>query len=219
MARDSKQFEHAAIIQEQHRRGRSFSVETRLGYTAIAVSAYATHEEQVKAFSDEATCYKRMLSKDGSKSEILLCNSREDFLDIVRDPDAHSIITIGNGTFSVFWLPGEEVTDDNKDGIDPVDWRDVARATTHLKRGFWYQRSCGKFHRNLNVHLGLFALSNETRLFAFTNQYVTDENPDALAKFDQVFTPKQRPIAELFRHIKEHFIRDPDEGGAEDSLL
>lgn len=206
MASDRQLFSRASEKYADHETNGRLSVSTDLGYVAIIISGYFDNRTQPSAFMDEAIIYSQLLlEKRQQRSKIITCTTAGSLYDIIKDPEAHSIVTIGNGSFSTFWLPQEFPRDEDDSGVEIVDWFDVSFESTHLKQGFWHQRSCGSFSRNLNVPLGMFALQDRSELCAFTNQAVTDKSPENHASLLRVFGSTPIRPCNTYEYVKKSF--------------
>ncbi len=162
MASDRQQFNRAMQKWEMLHESNLYSAPKSDGHTVVAYSTYSVEvaEEEIKneinVFAAEALDYVSRYREYGHNASLMEGVERQEFKEVIKNPDVSGVIVIGHGDLS-------SIYDDNG---DKIDWRDIAKWTTHLKRGHFVQRTCGNTLRDLSVPLGTFALANHRRLFA-----------------------------------------------------
>lgn len=167
MASDKKQFHHAVERWRNLGEQEQFSLPLSVGRWAI-MAAYDTVDDspkEIRRFRNEALVIAKMLQSRGLGAFAILQADYDDFSEILADTTICSVITVGHGTLSSFFVQ----RGDNVDGM--IDWQDVANMTTHLKSGIFVQRHCGVMSRDLNVPLGTFAMSDHRNVIAPVGQY------------------------------------------------
>jgi hypothetical protein len=166
MPGNRKLFTRAQAKWNQLRDEGLLSLPAEVGKTAI-ISSFFTDEPldtetgmtELEAFRSEAhELGKRMLAL-GDRPVVAVDASRDDIVDLIRDPEVATMYVIGNGSLSTLML-GEK---------DYYDWQNAADATTHLKQGPFIQRQCGGLTRLFNVPLGLFVVSDQRNVHATFN--------------------------------------------------
>lgn len=130
------------------------------GYVGILCSDYWCEDKsETDAFMSEGHDIARELAMVGIESHLIPRYTVQQAVDVIRDPEAFSIITIGNGNLSTAYAHNRE----------KLTWQHISDATTHLKTGRFVQRHCGHVVRNFPVPLGTFALSSHANVYAAYN--------------------------------------------------
>lgn len=170
-----------------------FSVGINVGTTALLYSLYEERDDQLEHFSLEAFNLQEKIEAQGSPTTVLACSDRDVVYDVIRDPLVSSVITIGNGSFSEFWVPRKSHISDRPDRID---WFRLSQATTHLKRGVLAHRTCGHYNRRLSLPLATFVVDDMRKIYGVVGQNVDDRYPDDNA-FRQIFRESRVTIGTL----------------------
>jgi hypothetical protein len=174
MASDRKQFERAYSRWQDLVDRRRFSVPPDKGATAI-LSSHAMvdsglDKNEVDVFDNEASQIAKNLEAEGYESRVFLDATIDDVKTVLTDRTVSDVIVIGHGALPyVYMLNGirrQETVGYQTEYNNRVDWRDVSAAADHLKTGVFTQRFCGNYVRKLSVPLGMFAVSNFSRVVA-----------------------------------------------------
>lgn len=163
MPGDRKQFWRAQSKWELLKKDGCFGAPVGDGRTAIVTSAFTDEEphtttgiSELTSFRSEALALADRIHSSGGVPELAIDATHNDITYLIQDPGIVSMYTIGNGSLSTLLL-----------GVKSYyDWGIVSAATTHLKLGTFIQRQCGGLTRNLNVPLGLFAVSDPRKVYA-----------------------------------------------------
>ena len=209
MASDRDQFERATKKWRALRNELNLSRPPIEGIVAIFCSQYPSEDEytrgQNKAIERNNRVYRKealklgeIATEQGRQVEIELNVSAEDVKSVLTDPAISDVVLIGDGNFSSF-CPSR-----GKDEV--VTWEDVSFHTDHLKQGYFNQRHCGHFNRDLSVPLGLFAVSDPSQVQAAAGEYIYPkglQHPDS-QKIVPVFEEGAFPT---YDQIKQDFPR------------
>jgi DUF971 family protein len=174
MAGDRQKFKRCTAKWEELRDEGHFSKPEHLGRVAIICSNNVEvvtcrnidkpNPKELKIFRKEALRIAEHEEARGRDTEIIFSATTDDIDDVLKDPDISSIVTVGHGNFSSFF-----VDDDHDEGI--YDWRRVSESTDHLKTGYVVQRHCGHFALDLAVPFGIFAAAKHSQVIAPVGEY------------------------------------------------
>lgn len=169
MAGDKKQYREALKSWDTLRENNHTSVPDDVGKVAILCSGailnkigdkpYRRGRKDVRNFYKEGVRIAERTAAEGRKAIVIPGAKEPDFIEVLKDPSISSIVTIGHGTLSIFFLSGS-------DGVEYVDWRDISTHADHLKTGQFIQRHCGGIDRRLSVPLGTFCMTDHSSVVA-----------------------------------------------------
>ncbi len=170
MASDKKRYNESLSKWDDLHKQQLFSVPREVGKTAIFCSyavidlignrAYKKGRKDVSSFRKEAFSIADRLAEQKRSAEVILNASDNDFNRILQDNSFSDIVTVGHGNLSTLVINDEDKLD------YPIDWYDLSNYTDHLKTGYFIQRQCGTFGRDLSVPLGMFCVSRHCDVIA-----------------------------------------------------
>lgn len=176
MASDRKQFREALGKWESLQEKQRFSLPKDMGATAIMHAVATTGDtdevraKELAAFEQEAYDFANKIDYTGREARIIRGISNRAFCrQVLLDKEVSNVIVIGHGNFSNILT----------DKWRKIDWKDVSYMADHLKTGFFMQRFCGNYMRNLSVPFSLFAVSDPRQITAPRGTAFSPEiNPD-----------------------------------------
>lgn len=192
MASDSTRLQRAYEKYEKLAQDERFSVSPEAGRVAILLSEDSQFIAPEEVFIEEALTIANRYQKGGNEVDIVACSDKDEALDQIADETVHTIVTIGDGSFSEFWLPQTSKSRRNA----CIDWWDISRASTHLKTGYFIHRTCGHFNRNVNLPPGTFLMADRRNIIGAFGRYVDNEKPNE-DEFEQIFKKPSIPLPAL----------------------
>ena len=183
LPRTLKDVDKAALKREKLLETGELSLPSKVGKLSIVVStapdfkSRLTSEEQRYYFLEEAEIIKEQRAGQYGGIVIRPRAVSNDIKIEFADNEVSDIIFIGHGSIGAIWADGNG---------GKFDWRQVSKATTHLKQGKIEQRMCGNFPLDYDVPLGTFAVESLRNIIAAPNIAVPDAHPpDSL--FQEIF--------------------------------
>lgn len=145
-----------------------------IGNVAVLYSTYLLEDTDGSIFEDEADMLEALLVSQDTSVEVMPCETRDDVLNIVRNKQVSSIITIGDGSYSDYWINRK----DYNSNPDMLGWQDIAKASTHLKLGYFAHRTCGNFIRKVNLPFTTFLMKSRMEIYGAIGEALENERPD-----------------------------------------
>lgn len=118
----------------------------------------------------EAKRIGKFVTKQGRHAELILDFGYDDIKFVLQDPQISDVVVIGHGA-----LP--EVFIKDKPLSEVFDWEDVSKHADHLKQGYFIQRHCGGYSRDLSAPLGMFAVSDFSHVHAAPGHVIRPNGP------------------------------------------
>lgn len=192
MAKDKRKFAIAYQKWNELYEKRRFSVAPHFGKIAIICSFLTDYDgvlggqkdiAEIEAFAAEAYALKAQAEENQRRAEVFEDATADTVKTVLRDEEISDIITIGHGALAYLYMPSERrrssplrFSERSYTEPNPVeqpgnrfDWFDVSQAATHLKTGSFTQRHCGHAVRELSVPLGLFAITDPSKVIVPLN--------------------------------------------------
>lgn len=214
-SRDILRFEKASARWDQLHRDEAYSVPDAMGVIAIVCSQSFEHAEKndAKGLVNETRIVASDLQAQGRKVLAVKNGTGSDIRSMLKDPTISSMILIGHGNLSSFFVADGMRPNGKKPPVAKMsmNWWDIARAADHLKTGVFIQRHCGTLSNILSVPLGTFAMSYHGNVLAPVG-YEFDPTTDT--DFDG--EPQLRPFADT-RKLSLDYVLDRTESAEEDT--
>lgn len=182
MSKTPPNLERAYTRYERHLRLEKLSVPDNVGTLAILYSTHQRQERQTEIFQSEAHEIYAQTEAGGHKATVIECDGDDPVYDVVRSPEYSSLITIGNGSFSEFWVPRVMSKRPKK-----INWYQVSRNTNHLKDGSFIHRCCGHFTMQLSLPFGTFLMRSPQNILGSVGRGIPDRNPSEKALNRPIF--------------------------------
>lgn len=209
MASDRQQFAQAMEKWERLRHAGQFSRAPELGMTAVIYSIYESVESdeddeeqsfklvESAEFANEAREIADNINAQNGDAFVIRGLTPESLEEgVLANSDVASVVIIGHGTFSSVFT----------DQGDSIEWSDVSRMSTHLKRGYIEQRFCGKYRFRLSVPFGLFAARSARNILAAKGKrFCPETHPQHEARIMPI-TTRDMPT---YQQIRDEFPYQP----------